>query len=126
MSKKKPVKIPSWCMFGTHSVSIDAHKVELEDETIYQVSLTFMLDDGEEVSEDPDQQKVITIFTDRFVEDIEDELREAVRDIANVFDGILRQVHVFNQEGEVLESIDLESFMNPATNGKKVGNATFH
>lgn len=135
MAKKKEVTIPSWTMFGVHSVGLEIHQFTQdakEKVTGYQVALTLFLDDGSPVPEETMERKVITIFTDLQSYDLDALIFEAASWVANAFENIGNHVFVLSEKGDILKEITLETFMNNyVTKGKKKSakansGATFH
>ncbi len=99
--------IQNWTVFGTHMVKLDLYKIEKG----YQPALTYILDNGEDLPEDMEKQKAITIFLDSSFDKPKEAIRVVAASIASMYEKIAKQVDVYSGEAGATKTFDLEEVM---------------
>jgi thymidylate synthase len=102
----KPEGIQNWTVFGTHMVKLDLYKIEKG----YQPAITYILDNGEDLPEEIENQKAITIFLDSSFDKPKDAIRVTATSIASMYEKIAKQVDVYDGDTNT-KSFDLEEVM---------------
>ncbi len=124
---KKALTIPNWTIFGTHIVSAEIHQFKGDDnKKVYQLALTFFLDDSTPLEKDEAKQKVVTIYTDKQSLVLDDLVYDAAIWLGQSFKNISNSVFVIAEDGSIAKQIELDVFMPKASKqSKTTGNATF-
>ena len=114
--------IALWEAYGQHAVAIEVHPTE--DKSSYQAGVTFILDDGEELSDDPEEHKGITIFLDFYGENPVQTIGSVALLLGQMFQNIIKKVIEFDSDGNPKKEHDLEKVMKKFHHKKK-SNVTF-
>lgn len=104
---EKEDTIPNWTYFGSRMAFIDLHRFDDTDPEndfpyIYNATVTFHLDDGEEESE-----KVITISTDYWLPCASCLATDIAERFSALFDNIHATVSIYDEDGKEVDTIDL-------------------
>lgn len=101
--------IPLWEAYGNHAIGIEVHQTE--DKSSYQAAITVILDDGEELPEDPEQHKGITIFLDFYGDTPVTTIASVAVLLGQLFQNIIKNATEFDANGELVKTHDLEKVM---------------
>jgi hypothetical protein len=118
--------IPLWEAYGHHAIGIEVHQTA--DKSSYQAAITVILDDGEDLPEDPDKHKGITIFLDFYGEKAVTTIASVAIILSQLFQNIIKNATEFDTKGELVKTHDLEKVMasfNKKQNLKKKSNVSF-
>ena len=112
--------IPNWSIFGTRVVSIELQQYDEGDSVIYNSMLTFFLDDGTEIDEtdDPDNGMFITTVTKFASENPYICALRTAESLVNLYP-ISNDVHVFNDEGDIIAEFTLDEAEDSLNNQTK-------
>jgi len=102
------MKINSWEVFDTHAVGIDVHSI---DDGLYRASLTFVLDDGEELPKKQKNQKAVTILLDVALNDPVDTIKTTAAMAGQLFSRIVKTANQFGDDGNVVKTHDVEAIL---------------
>lgn len=103
MTDNTETTIPNWTMFGAKAVSIEVSKQMIDNHLLYNPQLSFFLHDGS----DSDEQRVVTIFTDVYSDDLNSAIMQCVYHVDGLFDSISNTVFVFDGD-DVEQEIKLD------------------
>ena len=95
--------ITNWTMFGVQSVSIGVYRYDVDDQDHYNAGITFFLDDGQE----EDGDKVITTFTDIWLDDLYECAYEAASCLSKLY-SIADTFFVFDEDCEIIAEHTLD------------------
>ena len=104
----KEVTIPNWSEFDVTVVGIELHRYDDDDNVTYRAAFTLFLDNDDTTdSDDPEDQKVITILTNN-VSDNQYQLAVDVANIASmIWHDVVSDIPVIDEDGEVFQTLDL-------------------
>lgn len=100
--------IESWNTYPSHGVSIALHEFEEETTKYYQPELIIFL---EPPTVGGEEEKVVCIMTDVYMEDKGAAIRMAATGVVHMFDELSDAVLVFNEEGEEIETLSINDYM---------------
>lgn len=111
--------VKNWNVFGTHWVAIEVYRMTKpaeegeEERYYYNPAITICIDDFSTAGEPPneDDQKVITFSLDRFFTESKVAAIFAFQYIKELFVKLSVNVYVFDENHELLEEFDLNSFV---------------
>lgn len=107
--------VKNWNVFGTHWVAIEIYRmskdVDGEVKYYYNPALTICLDEFTKEIPEADEQKVISLSLDRFFTESKVAAIFAFQYVKELFVNISVNVHVFDENHELLEEFDLNSFV---------------
>jgi hypothetical protein len=118
--------IPLWAAYGHHAIAIEVHKTE--NASSYQAAITIVLDDGEELPENPDDHKGLTLFLDFYGENPEQTIGSVAMLLGQLFQNIMVKVFEFDEKGESVKEYNLEKVMksfHKKNEAKSKSNVTF-
>lgn len=105
--EKQEVTIPNYTFFGVKSLVVELHRFEDEDdpenEYIYNVHLSYLLDDGK----DDGQDKVVTTITDFWLPCPACLAQDTFDRVSMLFDHICSIVTIWDIEGKEVGEIDM-------------------
>lgn len=113
------ITIKNWNVFSTHWVAIEIYRMVKkgedgeEDRYYYNPALTICIDDFTTKGEVPetDDQKVISLSLDRFFTESRVAAIFAFQYVKELFVRLSVNVYVFDENHELLEEFDLNSFV---------------
>lgn len=109
--------LKNWNMFSSHWVAIEIYRMKKEVDGdvkyYYNPALTFCLDDFTTEGEIPEkeEQKVISLSIDRFFTESKVAAIFAFQYVKELFVNLSVNVYVFDENHELLEEFDLNSFV---------------
>lgn len=107
--------VKNWNVFATHWVAIEIYRmgkeVDGEIKYYYNPALTISLDEFVETEVSEENQKVISVSLDRFFTESKVAAIFAFQYVKELFVNLSVNVYVFDENHELLEEFDLNSFI---------------
>jgi hypothetical protein len=103
IAEEKNDDIKNWYVYESYQVAIALYRQSTETGFVYNVHLSHVL----ELDEDEHPDKVISIITDKYGDNVIDLIKETTSSIAPLFDAIGDEVIVWDDCDEILETYSL-------------------
>lgn len=110
------IKLENWTIFATHVVSIEVHQLSKKE---YQGAMTFILDDGEPLSDEPENHRGMTILLDHVGSSPEAVIQHVAPLVGQMFERISVVCMEFDKEGELSKQHDLGKVMKKLQKQRK-------